>query len=133
MLYLVGFFILFIIILIVITIVVFKKSKPQECKISPEAKVEKVISLEMLLQTVKNSKTDLAEIEKALSLMVEKFPFPENEDKANQYFEFVYFFSKNPLTTAKLIVKMQKELTLKNPKYTRQIEDFQMRGVEARK
>ena len=133
MLYLVGFFILFVIILIIITVVVFKKSKPQSCKIEPDLKQEKPISLQMLLKTVKSSKAELSEIEKALSIMVQKFPFPENEDKANQYFEFVYFFAKHHLCTAKLIVKMQKELALKNPKYTKQIEDFQMRGIEARK
>ena len=64
--------------------------------------------------------------------MTKNFPFPENENEANQYFEFVYFFAKNPLTTAKLIVKMQKDLSDANPKYKKQIEDFQMRGVEAR-
>ena len=133
MLYLVGFFILFIIILIVVTVVVFKKSKPQKCAINPESKPEKEMSLEMLLKTVKSSKSDLTAIEKALSVMVQKFPFPENENKANPHFEFVYFFAKNPITSAKLIVKMQKDLSLKNPKYKKQIEDFQMRGVEARK
>ncbi|PHR56731.1 MAG: hypothetical protein COA44_07725 [Arcobacter sp.] len=133
MLYLVGFFILFIIILIVITIMVFKKSKPEACKIESELKKEKVISLDMLLKTVKSSKSDLAEMQKALCVMGQKFPFPENEDEANPYFEFVYFFAKHPSSTAKLIVKMQKELALQNTKYKKQIEDFQMRGVEARK
>jgi len=96
-------------------------------------KKEKVMTLDMLLATVKNSKLSLGEMEKALSTMLEKFPFPESERDANQYFEFVYFFAKNPLTTAKLIVKMQKDLSVKNPKYKKQIEDYQMRGVEARK
>ncbi|HIC44390.1 MAG TPA: hypothetical protein EYO73_08955 [Sulfurimonas sp.] len=132
MLYLVGCFILFIIILIVVTIIVFSKSKPDTCKINPKVKKEKVVSLEMLVKTVKNSKSELSEMEEALSIMVKKFPFPENESEANQYFEFVYFFSKNPLSTAKLIVKMQKALSKRNPQYIKQIEEFQMLGVEAR-
>ena len=133
MLYLIGFFLLFIIILIIITVVVFKKSKVQACDINPNPSVEKEVSLEMLVKIVKSSKSDTTELEKALSLMVEQFPFPEKEDQANKYFEFVYFFAKHEAVNAKLIVKMQKALSQKNPKYTRQIEDFQMRAVEARK
>jgi len=133
MLYLIGFFVLFILILIIITIIVFKKSKPQVCEINPQKEKENEMTLDMLLKTVKSSKSSLNEMEIALSVMAQNFPFPEQEDEANKYFEFVYFFSKHPLTTAKIIVKMQKELTLKNPKYTKQIEDFQMRGVDARK
>ena len=131
MLYLVGFFLLFIIILIVITFVVFKKSKPQVCEIDP--KPIKVLSLDDLLKTLKTQKDEVSKIEETLSLMCKNFPFPDNEKDANKHFEFVYFFAKNPLSSAKLIVKMQKDLTAVNPKYAKQIEDFQMRGVEARK
>jgi len=131
MLYLVGFFLLFIIILIVITFVVFKKSKPQVCDIDP--KPTKVLSLDDLLKTLKTQKDEVSKIEETLSLMCKNFPFPDNEKDANKHFEFVYFFAKNPLSSAKLIVKMQKDLTAVNPKYSKQIEDFQMRGVEARK
>lgn len=131
MLYLVGFFLLFIIILIIITVSVFKKSKPKSYEL-PE-KPEAALTLDDLLKIVKTQKKDRTQIEEALAYMTENFPFPENESGANQYFEFVYFFAKNPLSTAKLIVKMQKDLSEVNPKYKRQIEDFQMRGVEARK
>ena len=131
MLYLVGFFLLFIIILIIITFVVFKKSKPQVCDIDP--KPTKVLTLDDLLKTLKTQKEEVSKVEEALSLMCKNFPFPDKEKDANKHFEFVYFFAKNPLSSAKLIVKMQKELTAVNPKYAKQIEDFQMRGVEARK
>jgi len=131
MLYLVGFFLLFIIILIVITVVVFKKSKPPACEI--EQKPKKSLGLDDLLKILKTQKKEVSKIEEALALMCKNFPFPENENEANKHFEFVYFFAKNPLSSAKLIVKMQKDLTAVNPKYAKQIEDFQMRGVEARK
>ena len=133
MLYLVGFFLLFIIILIVITITVFKKAKPQICEIDPQQKKDKTVTLDDLLKTLKTEKKELSKIEEALNVMQKKFPFPENEKDANKHFEFVYFFAKNPLPGAKLIVKMQKDLTLVNSKYSKQIEEFQMRGVEARK
>ena len=132
MLYLVGFFLLFIIILITITILVFKKSKPQSCEMNPSKKEEKEVSLDDLVKILKTEKTEVSKLEDALLQMTKRFPFPESEKEANQYFEFVYFFAKNPLSTAKLIVKMQKDLSQVNPKYQRQIEDFQMRGVEAR-
>jgi len=133
MLYLIGFFLLFIIILIVITLVVFKKSKAPSCPVDFDEKKEKTLSLDDLLKVLKTQKSDRSKIEETLEVMKTKFPFPENEKDANQYFEYVYFFAKNPLSTAKLIVQMQKELTSVNPKYAKQIEDFQMRGVEARK
>jgi len=132
MLYLIGFFLLFIIILIVITLVVFKKSKPKSCEVAPKT-VSNPRSLDELVKTVKTQKEELSKIEEALSVMCQQFPFPENENEANKHFEFVYFFAKNPLSSAKLIVKMQKDLTSVNPRYAKQIEEFQMRGVEARK
>ena len=90
-------------------------------------------SLDDLIKVVKTQKQDIKEIENALESMTSKFPFPEDESKANKHFEFVYFFTKNPLSTAKLIVKMQKELSLANPKYVKQIENYQMLAVDARK
>ena len=65
--------------------------------------------------------------------MADEFPFPQKEKDANLHLKFVYFYAKNPLTTAKMIVEMQKALTLINPKYAKQIETYQMSGVESRK
>jgi len=112
---------------------VFKRSKPKTCKVPVSVQNKKTQSLEELINIVKTQKHDLKEIENALVSMTNKFPFPEDESKAKKHFEFVYFFSKNPLCTAKLIVKMQKELSLANPKYAKQIESYQMLAVDARK
>lgn len=130
MLYIVGFFLLFIIVLVIITVSVLRKSKSKDDGVQEQK--HKPFTLDDLLKILKTQKQDRAKIEEVLVLMTENFPFPENENEANKYFEFVYFFAKNPLTTAKLIVKMQKDLSEANPKYKKQIEDFQMRGVEAR-
>jgi len=129
MLYLIGGFILFVVLLLVIILFVFKKSpKPQEVvKKAPEQ------TLNMLVQTLKTEKSDLDKIEKTLELMLKNYPFPENEKEAEEHFKFVYFFAKNPLPSARLIVQMQKKLCEANPKYAKAIEDFQVRGVDARK
>ena len=115
-----------------ITAIVFNRAEPQVQKIST-LKDNESPSLDELIKIVKTQKQDVKEVEKTLAFMVDKYPFPEDETKANKHFEFVYFFAKNSLCTAKLIVKMQKELSAANPKYTKQIENYQMLAVDARK
>lgn len=129
MLYLVSFFIVFILFLLVIVYFVFKKSPGTAEQSTHYTQKE---TLEALLKIVVNEKKELFKVEAALDEMVKAFPFPESEKEAGEYFKFVYYYAKNPLPTAKMIVHMQKTLTEKNPKYAKQIEAFQMRGVEAR-
>jgi len=112
---------------------VFKHSKGKSAKTSSSTNTKKTQSLEDLIQVVKTQKHDLHMIESALRTMIMNFPFPEDASKANKHLEFVYYFTKNPLCTAKLIVKMQKELSRVNPKYAKQIESYQMLAVDARK
>ncbi|MFC2073641.1 hypothetical protein ACFLR3_00165 [Campylobacterota bacterium] len=131
MAWLIGSFILFILLLLIVVILVFKKSKPSEIPSAPVKKTK--ITLESLTQVLKNEKKEITKIEDALDKMASSFPFPDNEKDANDHFKFVYFYAKNPLTDAKMIVKMQKKLSQINPKYAKQIENFQMIGVEARK
>ncbi len=129
MLYLIGGFFLFVVLLLVVIIFIFKKSPPSE--VEPIKKAQ--MSLSQLIKTLKIEKSDLSKIEKTLEIMLKSYPFPEDEKEAEEHFKFVYFFAKNPLPSAKLIVKMQKELFEKNPKHAKAIEDFQVRGVDARK
>ncbi len=131
MAWLIGFFILFVLLLLIVVIFVFKRSKPSEVPSAPVKKEE--ITLESLTQVLKNETKEMARVEDALNKMAKYFPFPENERDANDHFKFVYFYAKNPLTNAKMIVQMQKKLSAINPKYAKQIENFQMIGVEARK
>ena len=131
MLWLIGFFIVFIIILLIIIVVVSNKSKTEVCEIRPKIKVD--CSLESLINTLKTEKSDISKINATLEKMLLGFPFPENKNDAGEYFKYVYFYAKNPLTSAKMIVQMQKKLTQANPEYAKQIEDFQMRGVDSRK
>lgn len=131
MAWLIGSFILFILFFLIIIILIFNKSKSAPAPVKP---VEKTIpTLESLTQLLKSETKDGAKVEYALTYVVDHFPFPENENDANKHFKFVYFYAKNPLTTAKMIVQMQKRLSSVNPKYIKQIENFQMVGVEARK
>lgn len=129
MLYLIGFFLLFVLFLLVIIVFVFKKSKTPVS----DVKVKPAMTLESLVETLKTEKTDKKIIDGILEKMLKNFPFPENERDANRHFEFVYFYARNPLSTAKMIVHMQKELSQANPKHAKLIEEFQMRGVEVRK
>ena len=133
MFYLIGFFLLFVLLLLVIIYFVFKKSKPEVCEINPEPKQASTYTLESLIKVLKTEKKDASVIDDALEKMVGSFPFPDNEKEAGQHFKFVYFYAKNPLATAKMIVQMQKKVSLANPKHAKQIEEFQMRGVDARK
>lgn len=132
MLYFIVFFIVLIIFLLIIVFFVFKKSKPEPSETVPQTKTSAGVTLDSLINTLKSEKKELSKIEEALEKMAKGFPFPENENEASEYFKFVYYYAKNPLTSAKMIVEMQKKLTLKNPKYAKQIEEYQMRGIDAR-
>lgn len=132
MLYLVGAFLLFILILLVIVFFVFKKSKPETCEINPQP-TKKILSLQDYIALLKTEKSDKDIFTGMLDSVVRKYPFPGNEKEAKTHFEFVYYYAKNPMTTAKMIVEMQQKLAKANPKYAKQIEQFQMQGVEARK
>jgi len=131
MAWLIGSFILFILFFLIIIVLIFKKSKSVSPSVKPVQK--SAPTLESLTQILKSEIKDGTKVEDALTYVVNHFPFPENENDANQHFKFVYFYAKNPLTTAKMIVQMQKRLSIVNPKYAKQIENFQMVGVEARK
>ena len=131
MLWLIGFFIGFIIILLVVIVAVSRKPKPDAYEVTPKIKVD--CSLESLIEVLKSETKEISKVNETLEKMILGFPFPENKNQAGEYFKYVYFYAKNPLTTAKMIVQMQKRLTQDNPQYAKQIEDFQMRGVESRK
>ena len=131
MLWLIGFFIVFIIILLVVIVAVSRKPKPDAYEVTPKIKVD--CSLESLIEVLKSETTEISKVNETLEKMILGFPFPENKNQAGEHFKYVYFYAKNPLTTAKMIVQMQKRLTQDNPQYAKQIEDFQMRGVESRK
>jgi len=133
MLYLVGFFLLFVVIMFIIIMFILKKSKKQEYETQPQPDNTISFTLESLVNTLKTEKKELAKIDGLVEKMVQNFPFPDDEKEANKHFEFVYFYAKNPLPTAKMIVQMQKTLTEANPKHAKLIEEFQMRGVDARK
>jgi len=133
MLYLVGFFLLFVVIMFIIIMFILKKSKKQEYETQPQPDNTIGFTLESLVNTLKTEKKELAKIDGLVEKMVQNFPFPDDEKEANKHFEFVYFYAKNPLPTAKMIVQMQKTLTEANPKHAKLIEEFQMRGVDARK
>ncbi len=132
MIYLIGFFLVFILILLVVIIFVFKRSKPQSHE-TPLSEIPEEVTISDLIKTLKTEKKDKSKVEKTLSTMVKSFPFPQNEYDANEHFKYVYFYAKNPLTDAKMIVNMQHRLSEANPKYAKQIETFQMQGVESRK
>jgi len=131
MAWLIGSFILFILLFLIVIIFVFKKAKRP---VSPSEPVQQDnITLESLIKILKTETKDISKIEDALNKLIKQFPFPKDENAANEHFKFVYFYAKNPLTTAKMIVKMQHRLSDANPQYAKQIENFQMIGVEARK
>ena len=127
MLYLVGTFLLFSALLLVAVFVIFKKSKKDENIKEPNG-----YTLETLVSIVKNENKEVLKIEEALNHLVTSFPFPENINEAKKHFEFVYLYAKNPLSTAKMIINMQKKVSKANPKFSKEIEKFQMRGVEDR-
>lgn len=131
MIYLAGFFLFFILFLLLIVFFVLKKSKKEV----PAANFElrKETTLESLIEKLKAETKDVKKLDDLLQKMADEFPFPQEEKDANLHLKFVYFYAKNPLTTAKMIVEMQKALTLINPKYAKQIETYQMSGVESRK
>jgi len=131
MAWLIGSFILFILLFLIVIVFVFKKTKSAEVPSQPVKKMN--ITLDSLIQILKTEKKDTSKVEDTLAKVVSSFPFPENENDANEHLKYVYFYAKNPLTTAKMIVQMQKRLSEINPRYAKQIENFQMIGVEARK
>ncbi len=130
MAWLIGAFILFILLFLIIVVFVFKRAKRVDVPSEPVK--PKDVTLESLTQILKRETKEIARVEDALDTVVKNFPFPKDEKQANEHFKFVYFYAKNPLTTAKMIVKMQHRLSEANPQYAKQIENFQMIGIEAR-
>ena len=130
MAWLIGAFILFILLFLIIVVFVFKRTKRVDIPSEPVR--AKDVTLESLTQILKREKKEISKVEEALDTVVKSFPFPSDEKEANEHFKFVYFYAKNPLTTAKMIVRMQHRLSEANPQYAKQIENFQMIGVEAR-
>lgn len=133
MLYMVGAFLFFVLFLLILIVFVFKKSKKRECESTPKATRTPAEILDSYIKILKTEKNDRSKIEGMVDRVAKEFPFPQNESEANKHFEFVYFYAKNPLTTAKMIVHVHKALSEANPQYAKQIEEFQMRGVDARK
>lgn len=133
MLYMVGAFIFFVLFLLILIVFVFKKSKKTECESIPKAVETSTQILDSFIKILKTEKKDRSLIEGMVDRVADELPFPQDERKATKYFEFVYFYAKNPLTTANMIVYMDKALRQANPKYAKQIEEFQMRGIDARK
>ncbi len=133
MLYMVGAFIFFVLFLLIIIVFVFKKSKKTEYESTPKAVETSTQILDTFIKILKTEKNDRSLLEGMVDRVADELPFPQDERKATKYFEFVYFYAKNPLTTANMIVYMDKALRQANPKYAKQIEEFQMRGIDARK
>ncbi len=133
MLYMVGAFIFFVLFLLLLIVFVFKKSKKTEYESTPKAVETSTQILDSYIKILKTEKKDRSLIEGMVDRVADELPFPQDERKATKYFEFVYFYAKNPLTTANMIVYMDKALRQANPKYAKQIEEFQMRGIDARK
>ncbi|MBE0498223.1 MAG: hypothetical protein IBX43_03165 [Campylobacterales bacterium] len=132
MLYLIGFFIVFIVFILIIVFIIFKKSPSEPVIKTLEPAHDGKVTLESLISILQHETKERSKIENALVKMEKSFPFPEDEKEANDYFKFVYYYARSPLSSAKMIVNMQKMLTMRNPKYAKQIEAFQMRGVDAR-
>jgi hypothetical protein len=133
MLYMIGAFLLFVLFLLILIVYVLKRPKNKERTSTPISSTKDTQTIDAFIKVLKTEKKDRSVIEGMVDKVANEFPFPQDEREATKYFEFVYFYAKNPLTTAKMIVYMDKALRLANPKYAKQIEDFQMRGVDARK
>jgi len=133
MLYMVGAFLFFVLFLLILILFVFKKSKKTGYETPPKVKRTPAQTLDDYIKVLKTEKSDRVKIEGMVDRVANELPFPQDESEATKYFEFVYFYAKNPLATAKMVVYMHKALSQANPKYAKQIEDFQMRGVDARK
>jgi hypothetical protein len=133
MLYMVGAFLFFVLFLLMLILFVLKRPKKKEYESVPKANKKETQTIDAFIKVLKTEKKDRSVIEGMVDRVANELPFPQDEREATKYFEFVYFYAKNPLTTAKMIVYMDKVLSMANPKYAKQIEDFQMRGVDARK
>ena len=133
MLYMVGAFIFFVLFLLILIVFVFRKPKSKECESTPKNSKTETQIIDSFIKILKTEKKDRSMIDGMVDRVAKELPFPQDEREATKYFEFVYFYAKNPLATAKMIVYMDKALSQANPKYAKQIEEFQMRGIDARK
>lgn len=133
MLYMVGAFIFFVLFLLVLIVFVFKKPKNTEHETTGQTGKTETQLIDSFIKILKTEKKDRSMLEGMVDRVANELPFPQDENEATKYFEFVYFYAKNPLATAKMIVYMDKALREANPKYAKQIEAFQMRGIDARK
>lgn len=133
MLYMVGAFLFFVLFLLMLILFVLKRPKKTELETASKVSTTETQTIDALIKILKTEKKNRSALEGMVEKVANELPFPKDEREATKYFEFVYYYAKNPLTTAKMIVYMDKTLSLANPKYAKQIEDFQMRGIDARK
>ncbi|NWF66171.1 MAG: hypothetical protein HXX81_01755 [Campylobacterales bacterium] len=105
-----------------------------------EVSKQRELTLRDLLDIVSNQNSSKSEITKAVDIFIAKFPFPKRygtalpEDKGiKDYFNFVFLHAKHKSSDAKMIVRLNKELVAKNESYKLEIEEYEKRGLEARK
>ena len=126
---------------ILIFFYVYKPSQKKSLHVKKEVEVEKkaqVPSFKKLQDIIKKSTSSTSELRSAIELILKHYAqikakhgvAPDKDFK--RYAEVIFAISRHPNTNKELVLMFDKELSKRNPSYTREIDEMLNRGLSAR-
>ncbi len=126
---------------ILIFFYVYNPSQKKSLHVKKKAEVEKkaqVPSFKKLQDIIKKNTSSTSELRSAIELILKHYGqikakhgvAPDKDFK--RYAEVIFAISRHPNTNKELVLMFDKELTKRNPSYTREIDEMLNRGLTAR-
>ena len=134
--------VLLVVLGVLVFFLIYRPKKIKEKKIVEKKRKERFSddyrSLKDLVLIIKNKKSTEEELQEALDLIIKhhgtihpKLGIRAHPD-FNIYAEVVMRICRHPNTNKNIILKFDKELRARNEEYSREINDFLMKGLESR-
>lgn len=132
-------FVIFIILAVIIVMAVMRFSNTAiKNESSTPAQKPKELTLQDLIDTAENPKSDKNDLFVALKIFSNSFAIPRKNGskappEAKLYLRFVSALASNPKADAKLIAFMNTELIKRNPDYAQEIDSYEKSGLSRRR
>ena len=115
-----------------------KKALHVKSEKAQESESSQIPSFKKLLDIVKNNTTSDVELRNAAELIIKHYGTikpkhgvaPDKDFK--RYAEVIFAIARHPNTDKDIVLMFDRELTKRNPSYTREIDEMLNRGLSAR-
>ena len=115
-----------------------KKTLHVKSEKAQESESSQIPSFKKLLDIVKNNTTSDVELRNAAELIIKHYGTikpkhgvaPDKDFK--RYAEVIFAIARHPNTDKDIVLMFDRELTKRNPSYTREIDEMLNRGLSAR-